>query len=69
MNKTLAGIIKLLIPRAKTEHEFVMLLSFIDDLWVYEVITDFSVIDDLKTQIIGAAYIEWLESNETEENK
>ena len=68
MNNTIAGIIKLAIGRAKSASEFVMLISIVDDLYMYEVITDFGVFVDLKTQI-GVSYIEWLETNETEGNK
>ena len=68
MNETIAAVIGLALGRADSEREFIMLSNMTEDFYLNEVITDFGVFVDLKTQI-GVAYIEWLESSETEENK
>lgn len=68
MNETIAAVIGLALARADSEREFIMLDNMTEDFYLNEVITDFELFIDLKTRI-GVAYIEWLESNETEENK
>lgn len=68
MNETIAAVIGLALGRANSEREFILLDNMTEDFYLKEVITDFEVLVDLKTQI-GVAYIEWLESNETEGNK
>lgn len=68
MNETIAAVIGLALGRANSEREFILLDSMTEDFYLNEVITDFNVFIDLKTQI-GVAYIEWLETNETEGDK
>jgi len=68
MNETIAGVIGLALGRANSEREFILLDNMTEDFYLNEVITDFNVFIDLKTQI-EVAYIEWLETNETEGNK
>ena len=68
MNETIAAVIGLALGRATSEREFILLDNMTEDFYLNEVITDFNVFIDLKTQI-GVAYIEWLESNETEGEK
>ena len=68
MNETIAAVIGLALGRANSEREFILLDNMTEDFYLNEVITDFNVFIDLKTQI-GVAYIEWLESNETEGDK
>lgn len=68
MNETIAAVIGLALARADSEREFIMLVNMTDAFYLNEVITDFELFIDLKTQI-GVAYIEWLETNETEGDK
>lgn len=65
MNETIAAVIGLALGRANSEREFILLDNMTEDFYLNEVITDFNVFIDLKTQI-GVAYIEWLEEKDRE---
>ena len=65
MNETIAAVIGLALGRANSEREFILLDNMTEDFYLKEVITDFEVLVDLKTQI-GVAFIEWLEEKDRE---